>query len=133
MECLPTAATRKFLRRFGTSSQANQGGFTGDDDYGGDGDSGGDGETGSVAADADNQIDGGMPGPGRGTFVPFDPTRGPNGRDFLVAMVDSEADGGTIDYFDKNVLKNWAGPEHWDSRKVIRKRGCRSDLCCRCS
>jgi condensin complex subunit 2 len=67
---------------------------------------------------------GDTPGPGRGTFVPFDPARGPNERDLIMAMMDPDADGGTMDYFDKNVLKNWAGPEHWKLRKVIRKREC---------
>jgi condensin complex subunit 2 len=41
-----------------------------------------------------------------------------------MAMMDPDAEGGTMDYFDKNVLKNWAGPEHWKLRKVIRKREC---------
>jgi len=109
------------VQDFFSSDQANQDGYTGDGDYGGDDDFGGDGENGSVGVDADNQADG-TPGPGRGTFVPFDPARGPSERDLLMAMMDPEADGGTMDYFDKNVLKNWAGPEHWKLRKVIRKR-----------
>ena len=112
------------VQDFFSSDQANQDGYTGDGDFGGDDDFGGDGENGSVGADADNQVDGGMGGQGRGTFVPFDPARGPNERDLVMAMMDPEADGGTMDYFDKNVLKNWAGPEHWKLRKVIRKRGC---------
>lgn len=41
-----------------------------------------------------------------------------------MAMMDPDAEGGTMDYFDKNVLQNWAGPEHWKLRKVIRKREC---------
>ena len=112
------------VQDFFSSDQANQDGYTGDGDYGGDDDFGGDGENGSVGADADHQIDGGMPGPARGTFVPFDPAKGPNERDLIMAMMNPEADGGTMDYFDKNVLKNWAGPEHWKLRKVIRKRKC---------
>ena len=112
------------VQDFFSGDQANQDGYTGDGDYGGDDDFGGDGENGSMGADADQNIDGAAPGPGRGTFVPFDPTRGPSERDLLMAMMDPEADGGTMDYFDKNVLKNWAGPEHWKLRKVIRKREC---------
>ena len=112
------------VQDFFASDQANQDGYTGGGDYGGDDDLGGDGENGSVGADADQHIDGDMSGAGRGTFVPFDPTRGPNERELLMAMMDPEADGGTMDYFNKNVLKNWAGPEHWKLRKVIRKRGC---------
>ena len=107
---------------FFSSDQANPDGYTGDGDYEGDDDFGADRENGSMGADADQNIGGGTPGPGRGTFVPFDPTRGPSERDLLMAMMDPEADGGTMDYFDKNVLKNWAGPEHWKLRKVIRKR-----------
>jgi len=83
------------------------------------------------AGDDDNQSNGGFaigeahageqegrPGP----FVPFDPRRMPNNRDLVLAMADG--DGGTLDYFDQNVLKNWAGPEHWKLRKVIRRRTC---------
>ena len=118
------------VQDFFSSDQANQEGYTGDGDFGGDGgyggddDFGGDGDGVSVGADADHHADGHMQGQGRGTFVPFDPTNGPNGRDLIMAMVDPDAEGGTMDYFDKNVLKNWAGPEHWKLRKVIRKREC---------
>ena len=31
-----------------------------------------------------------------------------------------DADGGVMDYFDKNVLKSWAGLEHWKLRKRER-------------
>jgi len=110
------------VQDFFSGDQANQDRYTGDGDFGGDDDFGGDGENGSVGVDADHQVDGGTPGPGRGTFVPFDPARGPNERDLIMAMMDPDVDGGTMDYFDKNVLKNWAGPEHWKLRKVIRKR-----------
>jgi condensin complex subunit 2 len=41
-----------------------------------------------------------------------------------MAMMDPDAEGGTMDYFDKNVLKNWTSPENWKLRKVIRKREC---------
>ncbi|KIL65564.1 hypothetical protein M378DRAFT_10689 [Amanita muscaria Koide BX008] len=54
-------------------------------------------------------------------FVPFDPRRMPTERDLIMAMTDADGDGGTMDYFDQNFLKNWAGPEHWKVRKVIRK------------
>ena len=27
----------------------------------------------------------------------------------------------TLDYFDQNALKNWAGPEHWKLREVVRR------------
>ncbi|KAI0060991.1 barren [Artomyces pyxidatus] len=89
------------------------------DDYGGgegmspDG-YGEDGENGSVGAQA------GL-GQGPGGFVPFDPRRAPNERDLVMAMTDADADGGMMDYFDQNFLKNWAGPEHWKLRKVVRR------------
>lgn len=92
------------------------------DDYGG-GDLGGGGEYGG-----DNQSNGsvGPPGEGEGgrpgPFVPFDPRRIPNERDLVLAMTDADAEGGALDYFDQTFMKNWAGPEHWKLRKVIRRR-----------
>ncbi|KAI0044766.1 barren [Auriscalpium vulgare] len=94
--------------------------FTGDqaagDDFGGEGmspDYGEDGENGSVGAQA------GHAGPGG--FIPFDPRRAPNERDLVLAMTDADADGGMMDYFDPSFVKNWAGPEHWKLRKVVRR------------
>lgn len=52
-------------------------------------------------------------------IVPFDPRYQPNTRELTLAM---NPDGGAFDYFDPNLLKNWAGPEHWKLRKNIRKR-----------
>ncbi|KAF8624029.1 hypothetical protein AX17_007235 [Amanita inopinata Kibby_2008] len=92
------------------------------DDYGGDmigGDfeGGGDGnESGSAGVEDDGRGDG-KPA----AFVPFDPRRMPTERDLVMAMTDADADGGAMDYFDQNFLKNWAGPEHWKLRKVIRR------------
>ena len=37
----------------------------------------------------------------------------------LPAINDEE---GMMDYFDPTYLKNWAGPEHWKLRKVVRRR-----------
>jgi len=59
-----------------------------------------------------------------GGFAPFDPRRVPNERDLVMAMTDDNGDGGMMDYFDQNFLKNWAGPEHWKLRKAIRRRKC---------
>ena len=72
-----------------------------------------------MGAHADHHVDGGTPGPGKGTFVPSDPARGLNERDLIMAMMDPDAGGSTADYFGKDVLKNWAGPEHWKLRKVL--------------
>lgn len=52
---------------------------------------------------------------------PFDPRRAPNERDLVMAMTDAEGGGMMYDYFDKAVV-NWAGPEHWKLRKVVRRR-----------
>lgn len=81
----------------------------------------------NVSAVGDTHAEGqeGRPGP----FVPFDPRKMPNDRDLVLAMADG--DGGTLDYFDQNILKNWAGPEHWKLRKVVRRRrfsSCMFDL-----
>jgi condensin complex subunit 2 len=68
--------------------------------------------------------DGEQPVPGH-AFVPFDPRQAPNERDLVMAMTgdgDGEDGGGMMDYFDQNFLKNWAGPEHWKLRKVVRRR-----------
>jgi condensin complex subunit 2 len=84
------------------------------DPFGGDDDN--HSNVGSVIGEAHAGGQEGRPGP----FVPFDPRRMPNDRDLVLAMADG--DGGTLDYFDQNALKNWAGPEHWKLRKVIRRR-----------
>jgi condensin complex subunit 2 len=66
--------------------------------------------------------EGGQPVAGS-AFVPFDPRRVPNERDLVMAMTgDGEEGSGMMDYFDQNFLKNWAGPEHWKLRKVVRRR-----------
>ena len=84
---------------------------------------------GGEAMSPNDEDEGGSAGPqaihahtAPGGFVPFDPRRMPNERDLVMAMTDAEADGGMMDYFDQNFLKNWAGPEHWKLRKVVRRR-----------
>ncbi|KAI0077719.1 barren [Panus rudis PR-1116 ss-1] len=75
--------------------------------------------------DENSAAQNGGDGPPRadGTFVPFDPRRAPNERDLVLAMTDADKDGGgmMMDYFDQSFLKNWAGPEHWKLRKVVRR------------
>ncbi|KZT09955.1 barren [Laetiporus sulphureus 93-53] len=58
-----------------------------------------------------------------GAFVPFDPRRVPNERDLVMAMTEGDGEGGGLlmDYFEQGFLKNWAGPEHWKLRKVVRR------------
>ncbi|KAG2070216.1 barren [Suillus decipiens] len=92
-----------------------------DDDYdGGDAFGGGDyggGENGSVGAEGDQQH---AVRPG-GAFVPFDPRHAPNKPDRMIAITDGDGENAMMGYFDKNLMKNWAGPEHWKLRKVVRK------------
>lgn len=61
-------------------------------------------------------------GPSGGYSMPFDPSRTDN-RELTLAMTE---EGGEVselmDKLDKSVSKNWAGPEHWKIRKVIRRR-----------
>ena len=94
-----------------------------DDDYGGMGDDqpGMDGD-GAGGMD-DGAATAAQQGPRIGGFEPFDPRRAPNERDLILAMTEPGAEGSSLDYFDQTFVKNWAGPEHWKLRKVIRKRG----------
>jgi condensin complex subunit 2 len=90
-----------------------------DDDYAGDGGADyGAGENGSVGAEGDQRH---MVRQG-GAFVPFDPRRVPNERDLVIAVTDADGENAMMDYFDQNFMRNWAGPEHWKLRKVVRKR-----------
>lgn len=60
-------------------------------------------------------------GAGGGNYVPFDPRRAPLDKGLVLA----EGEGDIMfDYFDKGVVKNWAGPQHWKLRKVVRRREC---------
>ncbi|KAJ8515716.1 hypothetical protein ONZ45_g6881 [Pleurotus djamor] len=77
------------------------------DDYGGDNAS-----NGSVGPEGSQ---------GAAPYVPFDPRKVPNQRDLVMAMTEGDGEGGMMDYFDQNFNKNWAGPEHWKMRKVIRR------------
>jgi condensin complex subunit 2 len=88
----------------------------GDDQPGMDGDGAGENGADDSGATAAQQ------GPRLGGFEPFDPRRVPNERDLILAMTEPGAEGSSLDYFDQTFLKNWAGPEHWKLRKVIRKR-----------
>ncbi|KII85841.1 hypothetical protein PLICRDRAFT_44259 [Plicaturopsis crispa FD-325 SS-3] len=90
------------------------------DDYGGGPDDYGGGDSGSVGAEGEQMHEGG--GGGRpGAFVPFDPRNVPNQRDLVMAMTDGDGENGMLDYFDQTFLKNWAGPEHWKLRRVVRR------------
>lgn len=66
-------------------------------------------------------VNGDVGGGGGAAFVPFDPRRLPSDRDLLVGM--NQEDGALmLDYFNPSITKNWAGPEHWKLRKVVRRR-----------
>jgi condensin complex subunit 2 len=91
------------------------------DDFGGEGDIGigqedfgGDGE--SIGSGGVQQ--------GGPAMAPLNPLQVPNERDLVMAMTDADGEGGMMDYFDQTFLKNWAGPEHWKLRKVVRRRKC---------
>lgn len=100
---------------FFQGSQAVDDGYASGDgggaDYGG-------GENGSVGAEGDQRH---MVRPG-GALLPFDPRRAPNERDLVMAVTDADGENAIMGYFDQNFMKNWAGPEHWKLRKVVRKR-----------
>ncbi|THH01047.1 hypothetical protein EW026_g1576 [Hermanssonia centrifuga] len=65
-------------------------------------------------------VNGDVGGGGGAAFVPFDPRRLPSDRDLLVGM--NQEDGALmLDYFNPSITKNWAGPEHWKLRKVVRR------------
>lgn len=101
--------------------------FVGDqapgDDYGNGGfEMGQDDQGGADAVDGANGDDDGAQPSRLGGFEPFDPRRVPNERDLILAMTEPGANGSSLDYFDQTFLKNWAGPEHWKLRKVIRRR-----------
>ena len=94
-----------------------------DDDYNGDAPMPDDNDFGAGSiADGDGEAGEHHAQNGYGAFVPFDPRRVPNERDLVMAMTGDDGEGGMMDYFDQNFLKNWAGPEHWKLRKVVRRR-----------
>ena len=81
-------------------------------DYGADGD--------NVSVNGSEGAEARQGGPG-GPFVPFDPRRGPGDREMVMAINDAEGEG-MPNYFEPTAFKNWAGPEHWKLRKVVRRR-----------
>lgn len=102
--------------------------FTGADaineDYGNGGGAWG-ADEGADGSEENGSREGGSAGPhsaapgGPGTFVDFDPRQAPNRRDLVMAMSDDA--GGALGYFDQSMLKNWAGPEHWKTKRTLRK------------
>lgn len=94
------------------------------DDFAGDmgtGFEGGEGdEAGSIGAEGDQCAGAGVGGGHEPGII--EPRRMPNENDLVMALTDAGEEGGMLDYFDQNFLKNWAGPEHWKLRKVVRRR-----------
>jgi condensin complex subunit 2 len=78
---------------------------------------GDDGDAGSDIVQANHAGPGHAIRPGR--LEPFDPRRAPNERDIVI---NGNANGGMMEYFDQTFKKNWAGPEHWKLRRVVRRR-----------
>lgn len=61
---------------------------------------------------------------GMGPVEGFDPSRiGNDGADHLVLSFEGGEGSSTMDYFDNNSGKNWAGPEHWKMRRAVVKKG----------
>ncbi|KAI0031273.1 condensin complex subunit 2/barren, partial [Vararia minispora EC-137] len=56
-------------------------------------------------------------GAGSGRFESFDPRRIPSERELVIG----DANGGMMEYFDQAFKRNWAGPEHWKLKRVIRR------------
>lgn len=73
------------------------------------------------AEDEYGEADGGMYG-STSTTQPFNPGHRPTERELIMAMAGDGDDGSALDYFDRNFLKNWAGPEHWKLRRAVGKR-----------
>lgn len=61
------------------------------------------------------------------TTQPFNPAHRPTERELIMAMAGAkgggDGDGGALDYFDRNFLKGWAGPEHWRLRRGVKPKG----------
>lgn len=87
-----------------------------------------DGATPSFDNDQFNAGPGGEQGGGAGTgnangpYGPFDPRRIRSESDRVIAMTEGDGQGGMIELFDQAFLKNWAGPEHWKLRRVVKRR-----------
>ncbi|BGP52003.1 hypothetical protein JCM10450v2_007974 [Rhodotorula kratochvilovae] len=108
------------------------GGFDDHQDFGGgfddpaplDGDMGGAGEVDFFAdqftpgAGAAGGSGAGPGGAGFGAVEAFDPRRGAEERDLVMAMGEGGEDG-MFEYFDAKLGRNWAGPEHWKMRRGV--------------
>jgi condensin complex subunit 2 len=57
-----------------------------------------------------------------GPLVNFDPRKATNHRELVVTM-QKDGEAGMLDYFDSNIFRNWAGPEHWKLRRTFPKKG----------
>lgn len=56
-----------------------------------------------------------------GAVQRFDPRMAPDDREVVIGMGGEEGDKKVFSYFDTNMSKNWAGPEHWKMRRTIRR------------
>ncbi|KDQ19090.1 hypothetical protein BOTBODRAFT_28583 [Botryobasidium botryosum FD-172 SS1] len=125
-------ATHESIRDDLSSNGGDDGGGLDDFDFGGGG-GGGDVEDFFVGDQAIEDLGGGGdggfgiageegaggPATATGPFVPFDPRKVPNERDLIMAMTQDGEE--MLDYFDANFMKNWAGPEHWKVRRVVKR------------
>lgn len=68
-------------------------------------------------------------GNANGPYGPFDPRRMRTESDRIIAMTEGDGQGGMIELFDQTFLKNWAGPEHWKLRRVVKRRMYLQGMC----
>lgn len=77
-----------------------------------------DGSTEEMAIDA---AEGAAQGGQYGAVRPFDPRMAPDEREVVIGMGGEDGDKKVFSYFDTNMSKNWAGPEHWKMRRTVRR------------
>lgn len=56
-----------------------------------------------------------------GAMQRFDPRLNIDQREVVIGMGGDEGEKQVFSYFDSQLAKNWAGPEHWKMRKTIRR------------
>lgn len=56
-----------------------------------------------------------------GAVQRFDPRMAPDDREVVIGLGGEDGDKQVFSYFDTNMSKNWAGPEHWKMRRTIRR------------
>lgn len=104
----------------------NAAGFGGENDGYADDDAGGGFEPAYGDADGSNEdmaVDAAEAAQGAhyGAVRPFDPRMAPDEREVVIGMGGEEGEKKVFSYFDTNMSRNWAGPEHWKMRRTVRR------------